>query len=142
SQMISVKYVLSFLISFYQTFDNFIKKTLVRVGTWFIGEFGEYLLVQPVQLTEQTEYDEQIPSNLKVTEDDIIELFKKILRSPTTSNGTRNFVLNALAKLTVRFKSQKYVDELKELLNMYSDHINMELQQRSIEYSNMLGYNI
>lgn len=115
---------------------------MVKVGSWFIGEFGEYLLDQPVKLTGQTEDEEQLPSNYKVTEDDIIELFRKILRSPTTTNGTKNFVLNAIAKLTIRFKSQKHIEELNNILIMFSDHINVELQQRSVEYSNILNNNL
>lgn len=118
--------------------EDIAQQTLVRVASWCIGEYGQYLLIDPVQLDSQ-DIEEQVPSHFNVTEEDIIELMSTILNSPLTTAGTKRFVLNALAKLTIRIKSAQLIEQIKTILAEYSTHINIELQQRSVEYTQILS---
>jgi len=57
----------------------------------------------------------------------------------TQSRITREYILTALMKLTTRF-SQVSTQRLKELINTHKTHMDVELQQRACEYSNLFNW--
>eukprot|EP01091_Cochliopodium_minus_P019800 TRINITY_DN8439_c0_g1_i1.p1 TRINITY_DN8439_c0_g1~~TRINITY_DN8439_c0_g1_i1.p1 ORF type:complete len:831 (-),score=268.79 TRINITY_DN8439_c0_g1_i1:48-2540(-) len=99
------------------------KTPLVYVGVWSIGEFGDILI--------------QGNQDLQVTEDEVLNLFESILKHPLTSLITKEYSLNALAKLSTKF-SQSGVSIIKKFMKPFTQSIEAELQQRSCEYISIL----
>ncbi|CAD6184618.1 unnamed protein product [Caenorhabditis auriculariae] len=99
---------------------------LLQVAFWTIGEFGD-LLLQP------TDAD-----STAVDESDVLELFESVLPSTLTSLATKCYAVTALAKLATRFSSS--VDRIDALVRVNQAHIHLELQQRSVEFSNVLKF--
>uniref|UniRef100_T1JMF6 AP-1 complex subunit gamma n=1 Tax=Strigamia maritima TaxID=126957 RepID=T1JMF6_STRMM len=97
---------------------------LVQVASWCIGEFGDFL-------TNEVNEDEGI----KVTEDEVTDLYQKILTSNQTSLITKEYVLMSLMKLSARFKNS--VPTIQRLVDFFGSHLNVELQQRSVEFSQL-----
>ncbi|CAH8654918.1 unnamed protein product [Schistosoma haematobium] len=100
------------------------QQPLVQVACWTIGEYGD-LLVSP-------EPSEDIPN--PVTELELIAVLQRALVSVTSTVQTKQMVVNTLVKLTTRF-TPTHLEKLKELIRFYSTNVNLELQQRSVEYS-------
>lgn len=98
------------------------QQSLIQVSCWCIGEFGEYIL------SKDLEEDEA----LNVTELDVIHVLEKILASSFTSLPSKEFVLTALMKLTTRFTT--CTDQIRLVINQYVTNVDVELQQRSVEY--------
>jgi len=99
------------------------QQTLVQVGVWCIGEFGNLLVSQGVP------------------EDQIVSLLEKIFKSGATPT-TKVYCLTACMKLTSRLHSS--LERLKNLISSFQNNIDVELQQRACEYTKILrsGENI
>jgi AP-1 complex subunit gamma-1 len=63
-------------------------------------------------------------------------MFEMLMPSPVMSVPTRNYGLTALAKLATRFTS--LTEHTHALIRRYGAHMNLELQQRSVEFSKLL----
>ncbi|CAH8565641.1 unnamed protein product [Schistosoma turkestanicum] len=100
------------------------QQPLVQVACWTIGEYGD-LLVSP-------EPSEDIPN--PVTELELITVLQRALVSATSTVQTKQMIINSLVKLTTRF-TPTHLEKLNELIRFYSTNVNLELQQRSVEYS-------
>uniref|UniRef100_A0A915BSF6 AP-1 complex subunit gamma n=1 Tax=Parascaris univalens TaxID=6257 RepID=A0A915BSF6_PARUN len=100
---------------------------LLQVAFWTIGEFGDFLL--------QTNEDDVV----RIDEGDVIEVFERILPSMLTSTVTKSYAMTALAKLDTRFTATN--DRIRNLISTSTTHLNLELQQRSVEFARLLGYN-
>eukprot|EP00080_Pristionchus_pacificus_P016553 PDM76573.1 apg-1 [Pristionchus pacificus] len=98
---------------------------LLQVAFWTIGEFGDLLLV-PIN-------DE---SN-RIDESDVLTLFEAVLPSTLTGLQTKCYAVTALTKLATRFGST--VDRIVALIKIHQAHIHLELQQRSVEFANLLA---
>jgi AP-1 complex subunit gamma-1 len=109
--------------------EDISQQSLVQVAVWTIGEFGD-LLVTSSQIS-----GEDTP--LRVTEDDVLLLLTKILRTPATKSSTKRFILTALLKLSTRLPSHAQ-QRIRELIDEYLRHLNVELQQRSVEFDKIL----
>lgn len=73
---------------------------------------------------------------LVVDEEEITEVLQKVL-SEHSKKGERSdtiicWVLTALSKLTIRLKT--IAKKTRELITLYTDHMNVEIQQRACEY--------
>jgi len=66
-------------------------------------------------------------------------LFHKILKTATTTAVTKEYILTALMKLTDRFSSAS-TDRLKQMIANFQNNIEVELQQRSCEYSKLFAW--
>lgn len=64
---------------------------------------------------------------------------ENILLSPYTNNNIRGFVLTALTKLSTRFSDPAQLARIKKALKGFETSIELELQQRSIEFGTLLG---
>ncbi|CAL2027997.1 unnamed protein product [Caenorhabditis brenneri] len=98
---------------------------LLQVAFWTIGEFGD-LLLQP------TDAD-----STPISESDVISVFESVLPSALTSLITKCYGVTALAKLATRFHSSG--ERIEALVRMNQGHIQLELQQRSVEFNVILS---
>ncbi|KAF1769661.1 hypothetical protein GCK72_001478 [Caenorhabditis remanei] len=97
---------------------------LLQVAFWTIGEFGD-LLLQPTDV-----------DSTPISESDVISVFETVLPSVLTSLMTKCYGVTALAKLATRFHSTG--DRIEALVRMNQAHIQLELQQRSVEFNVIL----
>ena len=100
---------------------------LLQLAVWCVGEYGELLVSTPVADCEQ-------PSPIEV-----VTMLSGVLRSPVAELNTKEYVLNALMKLTARFASDAgAMGMIQKLLLSTSSSMSLEMQQRSVEYSSLL----
>ncbi|KAG4306588.1 hypothetical protein PORY_000576 [Pneumocystis oryctolagi] len=108
------------------------QEALTLVGVWMIGEYGT-LLLDPYQLSE-----EKINDDIK--ESDIVGLLENIINSPHCTKAVMKYLITALMKLTVRIKDQFQIEKIYNLLVKYSTNLDIEIQQRCIEYEKLFQY--
>ncbi|KAF3858615.1 hypothetical protein F7725_011816 [Dissostichus mawsoni] len=93
------------------------------VACWCIGEYGDLLLRGECQETEP----------VQVTEDDVLDALETVLQSHMSSPATRGFALTATMKLSTRITDN--VDRIRSVVSIYGSCIDVELQQRAVEYN-------
>uniref|UniRef100_A0A8C2XE18 Adaptor related protein complex 1 subunit gamma 2 n=1 Tax=Cyclopterus lumpus TaxID=8103 RepID=A0A8C2XE18_CYCLU len=99
------------------------QQSLVQVACWCIGEYGDLLLRGDCQETEP----------VQVTEDDALDALETVLQSHMSSPATRGFALTATMKLSTRITDN--VDRIRSIVSIYGSCIDVELQQRAVEYN-------
>ncbi|KAF3779096.1 AP-1 complex subunit gamma-2 [Nymphaea thermarum] len=104
------------------------QESLVRVGVWCIGEYGEMLVNHAGEL----EGEEPIT----VTEFDVVDLLDNVLKRSTSDVTTKAMTLIALLKLSARFPSCS--SRIEEIVVQQKRNLVLELQQRSIEFSSII----
>jgi AP-1 complex subunit gamma-1 len=104
---------------------------LTLVGVWLIGEYGDKLL-------KGGSYEEEELVQ-EVSEPDIVSLLGSILESLYATEVVKEYVVNALMKLTVRIGSAAEIDRIRRLLQGHSKSLNVEVQQRVAEYNALFG---
>jgi len=130
---------------------------LMHVVVWCVGEYGDMLISedgyqQAFKVEGANPADSaaavdpatgQAPppsSTTVISEGMVLDLLHKVIKSPLAHNVTRQYLLNALIKLTGRFApNSPERPRLAEYIALYDDSMNMELQQRSCEYSTLVG---
>ncbi|ANB12545.1 Apl4p [Sugiyamaella lignohabitans] len=105
---------------------------LTLVGVWLIGEYANNLL-------KGGSYEEEELVQ-QVTEEDIVQLFENIINSLYATEVVREYVVNALMKLTVRFSSAAQIERIRLILQANASSLNVEVQQRVAEYNVLFGY--
>jgi AP-1 complex subunit gamma-1 len=50
------------------------------------------------------------------------------------------YIITALMKLTTRISNAAQIERIRRTLQTYSDSLDVEIQQRAVEYGNMFGY--
>ncbi|CAI2164575.1 11301_t:CDS:10 [Funneliformis geosporum] len=108
------------------------QESLTLAGVWVIGEYGD-ILIKGGCFEEEELVKE-------VTEPDVIDLFESILAGPYANQITREYVLTALMKLTSRLKSVSVIQRIQSILEGYNTSIEVEIQQRAIEYTNLFKF--
>ncbi|KAL7057684.1 hypothetical protein AAHC03_016415 [Spirometra sp. Aus1] len=109
--------------------ESMTQQPLVQVATWCIGEFADLLLSHSA-----ADVDEPI----HVTEVDILDLLQTALTSPVSNLQTREMLVSAIMKLSVRF-SPTHLERIKGLVQLYSTNMDLELQQRAVEYTSVFN---
>ncbi|XP_037131594.1 AP-1 complex subunit gamma-like 2 [Syngnathus acus] len=99
------------------------QQPLVQVACWCIGEYGDLLLRGECQEMEPVE----------VTADSVLEALETVLQSHMSTPTTRGFALTATMKLSTRIIDN--VDRIKSIVSIYGSCIDVELQQRAVEYN-------
>ncbi|CAN9503306.1 unnamed protein product [Ophioblennius macclurei] len=99
------------------------QQPLVQVACWCIGEYGDLLLKGDCQETEP----------VQVSEDDVLDALETVLQSHMSSPATRGFALTATMKLSTRITEN--VDRIRSIVSIYGSCIDVELQQRAVEYN-------
>lgn len=105
------------------------KQPLVQVAMWTIGEFADLLNIPYVDETISTNEVEQ---PLNVSEDKVIDVCEEVLTTNLMNIVTKEYTIEALMKLSVRFS--EHAPHIKKLLDFYCCHMNIELQQRAVEF--------
>lgn len=109
---------------------------LVHVGVWCIGEYGEYLKTQNGVERANVKGD----NFTVIPESKILDMLEQFMKSPLATVVTKSYILNALIKLSSRLTESS--SRLKEMIASYESSMSVELQQRSIEYSQLLQDNL
>ncbi|XP_055929847.1 AP-1 complex subunit gamma-1-like isoform X2 [Argiope bruennichi] len=107
------------------TGDLATKQPLVQVAAWCIGEFGDLL--------NSSEGQDASPVN--VTPDETLDLFEKVTVNIHMTLTTKEYSVTALMKLSVRFPD--LAPRIKRFLDIFGTNVNVELQQRAIEFSSL-----
>uniref|UniRef100_A0A8C3G9Y3 AP-1 complex subunit gamma n=1 Tax=Cyclopterus lumpus TaxID=8103 RepID=A0A8C3G9Y3_CYCLU len=102
--------------------DDISQQPLVQVASWCTGEYGDLLV------SGQCEEEEPI----QVTEDEVLDVLEGLLVSNLSTPVTRGYSLTAIMKLSTRFSS---VNRIKKVVLIYGSSIDVELQQRAVEYN-------
>lgn len=112
--------------------EDITQEGLTLAGSWVIGEYGDALL-----RGGQTEEGEPVP---EVKQSDIVDLFETILSSSYAGQIVTQYIITAAEKLTTRLTEPAQVDRLRRLLQRYQTNLDVEIQQRAVEYSNLFGF--
>jgi AP-1 complex subunit gamma-1 len=96
-----------------------------------IGEYGDALL-----RGGQYEEEELVK---EVKESDIVDLFETILGSSYAGLIVQQYIVTASMKLTTRLTEAAQIERLRRLLQRYSTNLDIEIQQRAVEYGNLFG---
>uniref|UniRef100_A0A669D0U8 AP-1 complex subunit gamma n=1 Tax=Oreochromis niloticus TaxID=8128 RepID=A0A669D0U8_ORENI len=99
--------------------DDISQQPLVQVASWCIGEYGDLLV------SGQCEEEEPI-------QDEVLDVLEGLLVSNLSTPVTRGYALTAIMKLSTRFTS---VNRIKKVVSIYGSSIDVELQQRAVEYN-------
>ena len=112
--------------------DDITQEGLTLAGTWVIGEYGDSLL-----RGGQYEEEELVK---EVKEKDIVDLFETILNSAYSTQIVAEYIVTSAMKLTSRLKDPSQVDRIRRILSNRTSDLNIEIQQRAIEYGNLFAY--
>lgn len=108
------------------------QESLTQAGAWCIGEYGEALL-----RGGQMEDEEPVQP---VREHEIIDLFSTVLNSNYATQVSTEYIVTALVKLTTRLSDAAQIERVRRLLQAHQTSLDVEVQQRAVEYINLLGY--
>ncbi|KAF2160492.1 hypothetical protein M409DRAFT_70452 [Zasmidium cellare ATCC 36951] len=112
--------------------DDISQEGLNLAGAWVIGEYGDALL-------QGGSYEEEELVK-EVKESEIVDLFTTILNSSYSGQSVTEYIITAAMKLTTRLREPAQVDRLRRLLLSRQADLDVEIQQRAVEYGNLFGY--
>lgn len=112
--------------------DDITQEGLTLAGAWVIGEYGDALL-------RGGQYEEEELVR-EVKESDIVDLFTTILSSSYATQIVTEYIVTSAMKLTTRLNDPAQVDRIRRLLSSRTSDLNIEIQQRAVEYGNMFAY--
>lgn len=102
------------------------KQPMTQVACWCIGEYGAFLLdgaaVEGETLTA-------------VAEDEVIQVYQRILWSNHMSVTSKQYAFMSLTKLSTRFPSA--TPKIQEIISAFGSHLEIDLQQRGVEFSQL-----
>lgn len=102
------------------------RQPLIQVATWCIGEYGDLLLYGPSSGEENP---------IRVTEDDVISVYQRLLWSTQNTIVTKQYTLLSLMKLSTRFQAGN--EKIRQIVDTFGSHLHIELQQRGVEFSQL-----
>ncbi|XDG01894.1 hypothetical protein ABKA04_001509 [Annulohypoxylon sp. FPYF3050] len=108
------------------------QESLTQAGAWCIGEYGDSLL-----RGGQYEEEELVQ---EVKEHEIIDLFTTILNSSYATQVATEYIVTALVKLSTRLSDASQVERIQRLLQFHQTSLDVEVQQRAVEYGNLFSY--
>ncbi|EPS44310.1 hypothetical protein H072_1706 [Dactylellina haptotyla CBS 200.50] len=108
------------------------QEALTMAGAWVIGEYGDLLMKGGAYEEEELVQD--------VKQSDIVDLLTGILDSAYVNNVIHEYIMTSLMKLTTRITDASQIERVRRVLTSSSDSLDVEIQQRSVEYGNLFGY--
>ena len=108
------------------------QESLTQAAAWCIGEFCDSLL-------QGGQYEEEDLVQ-KVEPREIVDLFSTVLNSNYATQVTTEYIVTALIKLTTRFNDTAQIDRIRRILQNHQTSLDVEVQQRAVEYGNLFGY--
>jgi AP-1 complex subunit gamma-1 len=112
--------------------EDISQEALTLAGTWVIGEYGDSLL-RPGQYEEEELVKE-------VKEGEIVDIFTSILNSTYATQIVTEYIITSAMKLTTRLSDPVQIERIRRLLGNRNTDLNVEIQQRAVEYGNLFGY--
>jgi AP-1 complex subunit gamma-1 len=112
--------------------EDITQEGLTLAATWVIGEFGDALL-RPGSYEEEGVVKE-------VKESDIVDLFTNILNSSYSGQIVTQYIITSAMKLTSRLSDPAQVERIRRLLQSNQTNLDVEIQQRAVEYSNLFAF--
>jgi AP-1 complex subunit gamma-1 len=112
--------------------EDITQEGLTLAGSWVIGEYGDALL-------KGGQYEEEELVK-EVKESDLVDLFETILSSSYAGLIVTQYIITAAMKLTTRMNQPEQVERLRRLLQRYGANLDIEIQQRAVEYGNLFGF--
>jgi len=112
--------------------EDISQEALNLAGAWVIGEYGDALL-----RGGQYEEEELVQP---VHDDEVVDLFTAILNSSYAGQVVTEYIITSAMKLTTRLQDPAQIDRLRRLLLKHQTDLDVEVQQRSVEYGNLFGY--
>ncbi|XP_046424926.1 AP-1 complex subunit gamma-1 isoform X2 [Neodiprion fabricii] len=114
--------------------DTADKQPLAQVATWCIGEYGDLLLYGPPS--------EDIEAPVNLTEDEVIDVYQRLLWSPQNTVVTKQYTLLSLTKLSTRFQQGNdmplsFYRKIRQIIDTFGSNLHIELQQRGVEFSQL-----
>ncbi|GJQ75627.1 hypothetical protein Trydic_g17705 [Trypoxylus dichotomus] len=103
------------------------KQPLTQVATWAIGEYGDLVLTVNIE-------DLDI---VRPTEDEVIEVYQRLLWSPQNTATTKQYTLLSLTKLSTRFNNSN--PKIQQIVSSFCSSLHIELQQRGVEFTQLFG---
>ncbi|XP_062504007.1 AP-1 complex subunit gamma-1-like [Corticium candelabrum] len=100
----------------------------------YIDEYGDLLLLGSTQGEEVIEGSSK---ELEVSESDVLNVLQAVLESPHLLPTFFNFAMTSAMKLRTRFTLT--VERFQGLAAQYGTNLDVELQQRSVEYSQLFS---
>ncbi|KAL2759261.1 hypothetical protein ACRALDRAFT_2033865 [Sodiomyces alcalophilus JCM 7366] len=110
--------------------NDITQESLTQAGAWCIGEYGDALLQGGHYGTEELVQE--------VKEHEIIDLFSTILNSSYATQVSTEYIVTALMKLTTRLSEPAQIERVRRLLQSKQTSLDVEVQQRAMEYGNLL----
>ncbi|XP_015438717.1 PREDICTED: AP-1 complex subunit gamma-1 [Dufourea novaeangliae] len=107
--------------------DTSDKQPLAQVATWCIGEYGDLLLYGPPS--------DDVDAPVNIIEDEVIDVYQRLLWSPQNTVVTKQYTLLSLTKLSTRF--QKGNEKIRQIIDTFGSNLHIELQQRGTEFSQL-----
>ncbi|KAH8275839.1 hypothetical protein KR018_001187, partial [Drosophila ironensis] len=126
------------------------KQPLLQVAVWAIGEYGDLFMYGAneegkcdtarhfARETLSLYYLFQPSEFERPTESDLIAVYHKFLTSAQVSTTSKQYALVSLAKLSTRL--QQCVEEIQALITSFGSHLNVDLQQRGVEFTQLFGH--
>lgn len=111
------------------------KQPMVQVAMWTLGEFADLLNIPYIPLNsidESIQSANEVEQPLNVSEDQVIDVCEEVLTTNLMNIVTKEYTIETLMKLSVRFPD--HAPRIKRMLDFYSSHMNIELQQRAVEF--------
>uniref|UniRef100_A0AAG5D8B4 AP-1 complex subunit gamma n=1 Tax=Anopheles atroparvus TaxID=41427 RepID=A0AAG5D8B4_ANOAO len=102
------------------------KQPLLQVAVWTIGEYGDLVLS-----AERIE-DVELPA-----EHQLVDIYQRLLWSTSVTTTTKQYALVSLAKLSTRIRSKEEETRVKQIIDAFGSHLNIDLQQRGVEFAQL-----
>lgn len=83
--------------------------------------------------------EEELVKEVKTS--DIIDLFTNILNSTYASQIVTEYITTSAMKLSIRLSDPAQVERIRRFLSSRTADLDVEVQQRAVEYSNLFGHN-
>ena len=112
--------------------DDISQEGLNLAGAWVIGEYGDTLL-------RGGSYEEEELVK-EVREDEVVDLFQSILNSSYAGQSVTEYIITCAMKLTTRLQQPAQVERLRRILLSHQADLDVEVQQRAVEYGNLFGH--
>ncbi|RMZ77775.1 hypothetical protein DV737_g4185, partial [Chaetothyriales sp. CBS 132003] len=94
------------------------QEALTLAGTWCIGDH----VAKPVH------------------ESDLVDLYYTILDSTYATQIVTEYIITSAMKLTTRMSDAAQIERIRRLMTSRTADLNVEIQQRAVEYGNMFAY--
>lgn len=105
---------------------------LLQVGLWCIGEYGDQLGRNcPAPDSESSSY-------MAIPESDMLAILEKCMYLHNSDLSLKALILNTAMKLSTRLGSHN-MSAINDFISRFKNSMNLELQQRSTEYSLLLA---